>query len=119
MATYRHRLCFLNFVFMIGKNANQVWKDYRSRGGTLGFTDFLDREKQKMFSADGQAPGLFLVNQTLNDSVQAAIEKTLNSGGLTQKESGRTIFGVNKNIVIGGAVVITAAIILLIVKTKK
>lgn len=102
----------------IGKNANLAWKEYKVAGGTLGFTDFLDREKKKIYSANGQDDSILIINQHLNQQVQDAIDKTLAAGGLKKDASKKTILGINKTAFIIGGVVITAAIIFFIVSKK-
>jgi hypothetical protein len=104
---------------IIAKTSNTAFKQYKKQGGTLNFTDFLHREKEKMFSANGNDDSLLLVNRSLNDSVQLAINETLKNGGLKPKTSGKTIFGINAVLFIASAITITGGTIFLIVKKKK
>jgi hypothetical protein len=104
----------------IAKTSNAAWKEYKAGGGTIvKFTDWLHREKEKMFSANGEDDSLLLVNRSLNDSVQGAIKDTLKTGGLKEKTSGKTLFGINTKWLIGSAIVLTGGIIYLIVKRNK
>lgn len=100
-------------------NANKAYKKYRSLGGQKGFTQFLDQWKQTRFSANGETNGVFLENRPVNDTVQTAIKNMLKEGGLKEEESGKTVFGIPKAIVIGGAVLLAGAIIFIIVKKVK
>lgn len=103
----------------IAKTANAAYKDYKTGGGTLAFTEWLHREKEKMYYSTGE-DNMLLVNPPLNDTIQAAIKDTLEKGGLKTTESGKTIFGINKVVVIGGSVALIAGIIfLIVVKNKK
>lgn len=103
----------------IAKTANAAFKDYRTAGGTLSFTQWLHREKEKMYYSTGENENLLLVNPVMNDSVQNAIKNTLKQGGLKTEESGKTIFGINKKVLIGSGIVIAAAIVFVIVKQAK
>lgn len=102
----------------IAKTANAAYKDYRSGGGTLSFTEWLHREKEKMYYSTGE-DNMLLVNPPLNDTIQNAIKDTLKQGGLKTVESGKTIFGINKVVVIGGSVLLVAGIVFLIVNKAK
>ena len=104
---------------MLSKTANSAYNEYRKSGGTLAFTEFLDREKQKLMSANGQQDSLFLVNRDLNDSVQNAIRETLQKGGYKTNESGKTIFGINKFVLIGAVTLLIGTMTVVIYKKLK
>lgn len=105
----------------LAKTPNAAWKDYlKNEHGTLGFTDWLHREKEKMFYSNGDTTSnLLLVNKPLNDSIQTAIQSTLAQGGLKDQESGKTVFGINKWALIGGGFVLAAIITYVIVINVK
>lgn len=105
----------------IGKTANTLWKEYnQATGSKISFAEFLGLQRSQAFNATGDENGsILMVNKSLNDTVQAAITKTLQQGGLkTQTDKGK-IFGLPKAVVIGGGLVITAAIIFLLINKKK
>lgn len=105
---------------MLGKSANAAYKEALHKGTTkLPFTEWLHREKEKSFNAQGEDPNLLLINRSLNDSVHQTIQKVVKQGGLKDSESGKTIFGIHKAVIIGGATIITGAIIFLIIKKVK
>lgn len=105
---------------MLAKTPNAAYKDYVTGGGTLSFTNWLQREKDKMFYSNGDDKNnLLLVNKPLNDSIQTAIDNTLKNGGLKTTESGNTVFGINKTILIGAGVVLAAVIGYIIIKNVK
>lgn len=78
--------------------ANQLYKSYRDEGGTLGFSDWLTREKTK---------GVFPINGNLDKEVKETI------GTMKKKtEPPKTILGLPvRTIVITGAVIIAAVVI--------
>lgn len=104
---------------MISKSANQGYRAYKKKGGTLPFTLFLDQEKERLHSVDGSDPSMLLINQSLNDTVQSSVKKITESQGLQTTETGKTVFGIKKNIVIGGGLILAAVVILLTIKHKK
>lgn len=103
----------------IARTANQAYKKYKEAGGTWTFTEFVTRQKQKAFSADGEADHLFMVNPSVNDTVQSAIDNMLKEGGLESEESGKTVFGVKKGWVIGVGVLLAAGIVFIVYKKMK
>lgn len=104
----------------IGKTANTLWKEYmQASGSKISFAEFLGLQRTKMFNADGDNESILMVNKNLNDTVQAAIDKTLQQGGLKTEEDKGRIFGLPKAAVIGGGLVLTAAIIFLLLNKKK
>lgn len=103
----------------IAIGANQAYKKYRLRGGALSFKEFINAEKQKTFSANGSEDELILVNRSLSDSLQTAIDKTLKQGGLRTTAENKTVFGINKFVFIGGSILLVSAFVLLLVKQKK
>jgi hypothetical protein len=115
-----HRLIFNSEHDMstIAKTSNAAYKQYKSTGVTLSFTEFLHREKEKMFSANGQDDSLLLVNKSLNDTVQTAIRDTLKQGGLKEQETGKTFFGINKFVLIGAGVAIIGGTVWLVLKKR-
>ena len=104
---------------ILATTANQAYKKYKEQGGTLAFKDFLTREQHKIYAANGEDSSVFLVKPALNDTVQTAINDMLKQGGLKDEESGKTVFGINKNIVIGAGLLVAGIVIFIIVKKVK
>jgi len=78
--------------------ANQLYKNYRDEGGTLGFSDWLTREKTK---------GVFPINGTLDKEVKETIRimKRKNSAP-------KTLLGLPvSTLVITGAVIVAAIVV--------
>lgn len=84
--------------------ANQLFKKYKEEGGTLGFSDWLTREKAK---------GVFPINETLNKEIQETISKTKN------KDMSDTILGFPKKTLIWVGVIIVGAIVVSRLVKKK
>lgn len=103
----------------IGKNANVAWKQHTASGGTLSFTEFLDREKKKIYSADGKDDNILIVNHQLNKEVQDTIDKILSSGGLKKQENKTSILGINKTAFFIGSGLLVTAVVILYIKMKK
>lgn len=103
----------------LAKTPNAAYKEFKKGGGTLNFTEYLHREKEKMYYSNGDNSNVLLVNKPLNDSIQTAIDNTLKQGGLKDQESGKTVFGINKGILIGGGIVLAAVITYIIVINVK
>lgn len=80
---------------MMERSANQVWRD---SGTTLSFKDWITREKKKFMNFNGTTDTI--VNKPLNDTVQTALSGIRKNFGFQDKESGKTIFGLNKTAVI-------------------
>ena len=78
--------------------ANQLYKNYRVEGGTLGFSDWLTREKTK---------GVFPINGTLDKEVKETI------GIMKKKNSApKTYLGMPvSTLVITGAVIVAAIVV--------
>lgn len=91
-------------------SANQRWKQ---SGTTLGFIDFMNREKAKMasFTAEQDTAGVnILVNKSLNQAVQDSLASARKDAGYQNRVSGNTILGINKYLLFGSVIVIAAAI---------
>ena len=103
---------------MLAQNANQLFKAYRKAGGSLSFKAWIEREKEKQFSADGDSEAKaqpFILNDTLAREI-AAMQK---QGAGTVKTS------LNKHYAFGlptwiwwtaGGAVATVAIVYLVKK---
>jgi hypothetical protein len=84
--------------------ANQLFKYYRDEGGTLGFSDWLTREKAK---------GIFPLNSMLNEEVQTKLET------IKKEEMQKTVLGFPlKTLYIAGAVIVVAVVVSKILKKK-
>jgi hypothetical protein len=84
---------------MIEKSANQLWKE---SGTTLSFKDWLNREKRKFvnFNGDAKKPNVLMVNTPLNEEIKKTIGGIRESVGYKTKESGKSVFGVNKTLIL-------------------
>jgi hypothetical protein len=100
---------------VIGKSASKLFREYKKAGGTLQFPAWVDREKEKVFSANGEDQGILPVDRQLNDSVHTAINDALKEAGFQTQESGKTVFGINKTVVVITSVVLLAGVVTLIV----
>lgn len=76
--------------------ANQLYKHYKEEGGTLNFSDWLNREKKK---------GVFPINANLNEEVYMALN------GMNESEKSKTIMGFPKSTLLIVGVVIVGAIV--------
>lgn len=103
----------------IGKSANEAYREYKKRGGTLSFSEFIKREKEKLFSADGLTNGMILINKELNNEVQSSINQALSEGGLKKEVNTSKILGINKTVFfIGSGIVLLSVASILYIKYK-
>lgn len=100
---------------MIEKSANRMWKE---SGTTLSFKDWLNREKSKFINFNGGEASM-IINKPLNDTIQETVSEIKKASGYKEKPENKTIFGINKNIVIAAGVVVTALIVYKLLKPKK
>lgn len=100
---------------MIEKSANRMWKE---SGTTLSFKDWLNREKSKFINFNGGEASM-IINKPLNDTIQQTVSEIKKAAGYKEKPENKTIFGINKNIVIAAGVVVTALIVYKLLKPKK
>lgn len=102
---------------MIQKSANQLWKESKT---TLSFKDWLNREKEKFMNYDGvgKEPDV-IINKPLNDSIQEALHEARQSAGYKTEVSKKSVFGLNKTVLIVAGVLIVAAIGYRLYKAKK
>jgi hypothetical protein len=85
--------------------ANQLFKQYKNEGGTLGFSDWLTREKAK---------GVFPLNAELNTEIKKTLEQE------KTKEMKKTILGFPvKTLVWVGAIIVGAVVISQVIKRKQ
>ena len=101
------------------KSANQRWKESNT---TLSFKDWISREKEKYASATGEQVNDFIANKHLNENIQETLKKVeyANATGELQTElQNKTIFGLNKNIILFSGLIIIGAIAYKIYKSNK
>lgn len=97
--------------------ANGTYKEYRKKGGTLGFKDWIQREKTKGFlNADGTAT--VPSNAPLTDSVASAIAELHIAGGEQTGLDNKYIFGINRNVLIVAGLVAVGTAAYFIIKHK-
>lgn len=91
----------------MNKSLNQLYKE---SGTTLTYKEWRKREDAKMASFSGLIPSP--PSPSLQDSSQykSTLSQMAVVGGVKVKESGNTIFGINKYIVIIGGFIIVGAI---------
>jgi hypothetical protein len=100
----------------MAKNANQLYKEYRFKGGTLSFAEWIDREKKKGFmNAIGEIPA----NKPLTDSIQKTLDEMRRQAGYQDKPNEKYILGVNRGVVIGIGIVAACGVAFLIYKKVK
>ena len=95
------------------KSYNQRWKE---SGTTLSYKEWRRREDEKMASFDG-VPSK--ITMKANDSLDLAKQELLKKSGFQTELSNKTIFGINKYIVILSGVAILTAIGYKIYKNRK
>lgn len=84
--------------------ANQLFKSYKDEGGTLGFSDWLTREKAK---------GVFPLNSNLNEEVQTKLNT------IKKDDMEKTVLGFPlKTLYIAGAVLVIAVVVSKLLKKK-
>lgn len=87
---------------MKGLTANQLYKQYREEGGTLNFSEWLNREKKK---------GVFPINKEVNDEVYMALNG--------MNEEPKRFFGLPTTpLIIMGVVIIGAVVYYKMMKKK-
>ena len=102
---------------MIEKSANQLW---RESGTTLSFKDWLNREKKKFvnFNGDSQS-NVMMVNKPLNDTIQKTLKSIKEEVGYKEKPTNKSVFGINKSIIILVGVGALAFVAYKIIKSRK
>jgi hypothetical protein len=84
--------------------ANQLYKIYKDEGGTLNFSNWLNREKTK---------GIFPLNGELNEEIQKLISKE------KKEDMNKTVLGFPvRTLVIVGVVIIGAIVVSKYIKNK-
>jgi hypothetical protein len=99
----------------MGKSANTLWKE---SGTTLPFKTWLQREIDKYSNADGNDKNIF-DNTQLNANIQSTLSKIQGAEGFKPEISNKTIFGINKNAILVGGLIIVGAIAYKIYKNVK
>lgn len=100
---------------IIGKSASRLWHDYAKQGGTLGFSSWLNIQKQKM-QADGDSANLVIVDTSLNETVQKTIKETAIPSNTSNKPAGKTVLGVNKTIFVVSSLALVTGVGILIMQ---
>jgi hypothetical protein len=90
------------------KSLNQRWKE---SGTTLSYKEWRRREDDKMASFDGLPS---VTKNTARDTMSAEFEKKKQElksmGGFKETISGKTVFGINKYVIIVAAVILVGAV---------
>ena len=92
------------------KSFNQRWKE---SGTTLSYKEWRIREDEKMASFDGALP------PPSTDNIQNALKDLQKKGGYKTEISNKTVFGINKYVLIFGGIIIFGAIGYTIYKKSK
>lgn len=88
------------------KSLNQRWKE---SGTTLSYIEWRRREDEKMASFDG-IPSIQAPKLSDNPSFQKTMQDIAKKSGYKEEISRKTIFGINKYVVIFGALIIVGAV---------
>lgn len=94
------------------KSLNQQWKE---SGTTLSYKEWRIREDEKMASFDGGLPTP-VVDKS---NIQNALKDLQTKGGYKTETSNKTIFGINKYVLVLGGLIIVGAIGYKIYKKNK
>ena len=95
------------------KSLNQQWKE---SGTTLSYREWRIREDEKMASFDG----LVIPQPTVDSSnIQNAMKGLQTKGGYKTDISNQTVFGINKYLLVFGALIVVGAIGYKIYKKSK
>jgi hypothetical protein len=95
------------------KSLNQQWKE---SGTTLSYREWRIREDEKMASFDG----VVIPQPTVDSSnIQNALKDLQTKGGYKTETSNKTIFGINKYVLVFGALIVVGAIGYKIYKKNK
>jgi hypothetical protein len=88
---------------------------YKESGSTLSYKEWRKREDEKMASFDG------IPSPSLSDSssFKATVSEMQRKGGLKEEISGKTVFGINKYVLIVAGIVIVSAIAYNVYKKSK
>jgi len=90
----------------MNKSANQLFKKYKQDGGSLNFSDWLNKQKSK---------GIFPVNENLDNEIKT----TLNEINENDKNMNKTVLGFPvKTFYIVGGIIVAAIVINQILKKK-
>jgi hypothetical protein len=94
------------------KTANQLYKEYKAKGGTLSFKNFIQREKDK---------GVFPLNLDLNEEIQKSLNEynMLNFSGKGKKEESKILGLPTKPIIIAGSLIVIAFVAYKIIQNRK
>jgi hypothetical protein len=90
----------------IYESANQLFKKYKQDGGSLNFSDWLNKQKSK---------GIFPINENLDNEIKT----TLNEINENDKNMNKTVLGFPvKTFYIVGGIIVAAIVINQILKKK-
>lgn len=101
--------------FIIEKSANQLWKE---SGTTLSFKDWINREKKKFVNFNGNS-NVMMVNEPLNKEIKDTLSSIRKSVGYKTEAESKTVFGVNKTIIIVVGISIVAFATYKYIKSRK
>ena len=88
------------------ESANQLFKKYKQDGGSLNFSDWLNKQKSK---------GIFPINENLDNEIKT----TLNEINENDKNMNKTVLGFPvKTFYIVGGIIVAAIVINQILKKK-
>jgi hypothetical protein len=90
----------------MNESANQLFKKYKQDGGSLNFSDWLNKQKSK---------GIFPINENLDNEIKT----TLNEINENDKNMNKTVLGFPvKTLYIVGGIIVAAIVINQILKKK-
>lgn len=98
---------------MMDKSYNQRYKE---SGTTLSYKEWRRREDEKMASFSGLSSPMDELKKSI--SFQQTTEEMLKKGGVKTQESGKTVFGINKYVLLAAGLIVVAAVSYKIYKMK-
>lgn len=100
------------------KTANQLHREYKKSGGTLGFKDWINRDKKKdfmNFTGETVVP----VNKPLSDSINQTIDSLHREAGYQDAKNPDYVLGIPKSIAIAAGIFLVSGTILYIAYNYK
>lgn len=88
------------------KSLNQQWKE---SGTTLSYIEWRRREDDKMASFSG-IPSIPNINLGENPAFKKTMKDIAKKSGYTEEVSNKSILGINKNVLLVGALIVVGAV---------
>lgn len=88
------------------KSLNQQWKE---SGTTLSYREWRRREDEKMSSFNGLS-SIPNINLGENPSFKKTMQEIAKKSGYTEEVSNKTVLGINKYVLLVGALIVVGAV---------